>query len=71
MRAFALSYYILFCPCWLSSFGVLFFSEKKMEDEWIWGRLEAGRRWEEWRERKLPLGSMRQEFISNKKNFKI
>ena len=32
MRAFALSYCILFSPVWLLSFGGLLFSEKETED---------------------------------------
>ena len=31
MKAFTLSYCILFCPVWLSSLGNLLFSERKME----------------------------------------
>lgn len=37
MRAFALLYYILFCPVSLLFLEELSFSEEEREVEWIWG----------------------------------
>lgn len=42
MRAFSLSYSILFCSNWLLILGGLLFSEKEAEEEWVWERRELG-----------------------------
>lgn len=39
---FTLSYWILFCPIWLSFLGGLLFSEEEMELKRIWGRGDVG-----------------------------
>ena len=50
MKAFALSYCILFFPIWLLSLGSLLFSKEETEWEGIRRRVEGEGSWKEWRE---------------------
>lgn len=43
MRTFALLYFILICPVWLSSLGCLMFSEEEMDVDCIWWFQEVER----------------------------
>jgi len=69
MRAFALSYCILFCHVWLLSPGGLLFSEVKQRRS---GSREEGKSWGRWEkcvEKKLWLAcSVREKNLFSRKN---
>jgi hypothetical protein len=58
MKAFALSYCILFCPVLLLSLGNLLFSAEEIGWEQMWQRGETEGSKEEWMEGKLWLGNI-------------